>query len=94
MVKDSFLSCAITTATDGSDDGYIHCFKPGQPCADGKKVLDDETKKLLVAAAELNDDDDPCADDCDEEETNNNEALVEDMHEDEEEGCSEMSNED
>ena len=69
MVKDSFLSCAITTAIDGSGDGNIHCFKPGQPCADGEKVLDDETKKLLAAAAELNDDNDPFADDCDKEET-------------------------
>ena len=29
MVKDSFLSCAITTAIDGSDNSNIHCFTPG-----------------------------------------------------------------
>ena len=37
IVKDSFSSCAITTATDGSDDSKIHCFKLGQPCAKGEK---------------------------------------------------------
>ena len=45
MVKDSFLSCAITTSLDGSDDEKIHCFKPGQPCAAGRELLSEETKR-------------------------------------------------
>ena len=32
MVKNSFISCAITASTDGSNDDEIHCFKEGQPC--------------------------------------------------------------
>jgi len=36
VVKNSFLSCVITTSTDGSDDRAIHCFKDHQPCAEGK----------------------------------------------------------
>ena len=27
MVKDSFITCGITTSTDGSDDNCIHCLK-------------------------------------------------------------------
>ena len=33
-VTKSFLSCAITTSTDGSDNREIHCFKPNQPCSE------------------------------------------------------------
>jgi len=39
MVKGSFLSCVITTSTDGSDDSAIHCFKEHQPCAEVKTCL-------------------------------------------------------
>lgn len=46
MIKDSFVSCAITTSVTGSDDHKIHCFKEGQPCAEGKEKLDEEMKKL------------------------------------------------
>ena len=28
-IKQSFKSCAITTALDGSEDDNIHCFKKG-----------------------------------------------------------------
>lgn len=35
-ITKSFLICAITTSIDGSDDDEIHCFKSGQPCADGR----------------------------------------------------------
>ena len=43
VVKESFLSCAITTSLDGSDDEKIHCFKTGQPCAAGHELLAEET---------------------------------------------------
>ena len=35
-VKNSFKSCAITTALDGSEDSSIHCFKEGQPVEEEK----------------------------------------------------------
>ena len=31
----SFRNCAITVATDGSEDVQIHCRKEGQPCHAG-----------------------------------------------------------
>ena len=39
MMKKSFLSCAITAPTDGSNDSAIHCFKEHLPCAQGKDLL-------------------------------------------------------
>ena len=39
MIKESFMSCAITTSPSGSDDDKIHCFKPGQPCEAGRSAL-------------------------------------------------------
>ena len=74
MVKDSFLSCAITTSTDGSDDDKIHCFKPGQPCAAGRIMLEEETKK----AQEVDDDRDPFVSDIDNEESKENEVTIDD----------------
>ena len=74
MVKDSFLSCAITTSTNGSDDEKIHCFKQGQPCAAGRALLEEETKKLL-AQEEPVDDRDLFASDEDDEE---NEVTIHD----------------
>ena len=47
MAKESFVSCAITTSSDGSDDDKINCFKSGQPCAVGKALLQKETRKAL-----------------------------------------------
>lgn len=47
MVKDSFISCAITTTTDGSNG--IHYFKAGQPCVAGKSKVEEETKKLQAS---------------------------------------------
>ena len=40
MVKESFVSCAITTSIDGTDDDKIHCFNQGNhvllegPCSE------------------------------------------------------------
>ena len=58
MAKKSFLSCAITTSTYGSDDDNIHCFKTGQPCKTGRSLLDSETCNLQTVATdnELNED--------------------------------------
>ena len=35
MIINSFKSCALTVPVDGSEDGYIHCFKENQPCRAG-----------------------------------------------------------
>ena len=76
MVKDSFLSCAITTSLDGTDDDQIHCFKPGQPCAAGWELLAEESKRAQELAEII---DDPFASDEDEEE---NEAIIDDQDSD------------
>lgn len=44
-IKKSFLSCAITASTDGTDDDKIHCFKPGEDCAEGREILAEEMSK-------------------------------------------------
>ena len=66
-IKKSFVSCAIATSLDGSDDHKIHCFKDGQPCAEGKSSLD-EAMQALSASAVTGSDEDPFASDADEEE--------------------------
>ena len=74
IVEESFLSCAITTPIDGSQDDQIHCFKPGQPCADGRQFLAEEMEKTTSSTSNL--EEDPFASDDDEDEDNTNEALV------------------
>ena len=81
MVKESFLSCAITTSTDGSDDRNIHCFKSGQPCEAGRSVLEAETQKLLATSPDELVDNDPFATDTDEEEVESNEVLIDEEDE-------------
>ncbi len=39
MIINSFNSCALTVAVDGSEDGQIHCFKENQPCHVGLERL-------------------------------------------------------
>ena len=77
MVKESFVSCAITMSTNGCDDDKIHCFRSGQPCESGRSLLDMETQKLLTAPIN-NEDNDPFASDTDEEEAEMNEVLIDD----------------
>ena len=74
MVKESFVSCAITTSIEGTDDYKIHCFKPDQPCAAGRTLLREETEKARETPIDA--DDDPFASDEDEAENENNEATV------------------
>ena len=44
MIRKSFRCCALTLATDGSEDEEITCFKEGKPCAAGKRVLEEQMK--------------------------------------------------
>ena len=39
LIVHSFRICAITVATDGSEDDQIHCLKEGQPCHAGLSRL-------------------------------------------------------
>ena len=47
LIVDSFQSCGITVATDGSKDDEIHCMKSGQPAEGAKELLRTKTRKLL-----------------------------------------------
>ncbi|XP_044175381.1 uncharacterized protein LOC122958534 [Acropora millepora] len=39
IIVNSFKSCALTLAVDGSEDELIHCLKPSQPCHSGPALL-------------------------------------------------------
>jgi len=38
-IQNSFASCALTVAADGSEDFKIHCLKSGQPCHGAWEML-------------------------------------------------------
>ena len=59
MVANSFISCAITTPPDGSADNNIHCFKPGEPCEEGRSVLASADKMKTFGTDPDTNDDDP-----------------------------------
>ena len=42
IIRKSFKACALTSATDGSEDKDIHCFKEHQPCHAGLKMLTEQ----------------------------------------------------
>lgn len=39
IIQKSFVSCALTCATDGSQDDEITCLKNGHPCSEGRSML-------------------------------------------------------
>ena len=80
IVKESFISCGISAATDGSDDHKIHCYKPGQPCEKGRCVLAERMKEFNPSC--LDDNDDPFSSDEDPEETEMNEVCIDEDDED------------
>ena len=86
VVKNSFALCAITISPDGSEDEKIHCFKPGQPCEEGRSVLAEKIKNFGTHANET---DDPFSSDEDPEETDNNELCIDE--DDEEDSGGECS---
>lgn len=73
MIKDSFMSWAITTSPSGSDDDKIHCFKPGQPCEAGRSALSAAMEKLNTSPG--SGEADPFASDDDEDEAFSNELC-------------------
>ena len=42
LIRKSFKACALTSATDGTEDKEIHCFKEGQPCEAGLNMLKEQ----------------------------------------------------
>ena len=42
MIQKSFVSCAVSCATDGSQDDEITCFKEGKSCSEGRTMLKDQ----------------------------------------------------
>ena len=79
-IRKSFLSCAITGATDGSEDDRIHCFKEGQPCEGGLVILNERMKSMAISTEDNDDSDsDPFED---EDETEANEAVIDDCIDD------------
>lgn len=73
IINTSFLSYAITTSIDGSDDDQSHCFKEGQPCAEGRSKLDEEMKRIKAGQLVA---EDPFASDDDSEEIEENEIVI------------------
>ena len=53
LIIKSFKSCGLNLKTDGSEDHLIHCFKEGEPCANGLDMLK-EQQNLLSNAEYLN----------------------------------------
>ena len=53
LIIRSFKRCGLNLKTDGSEDHLIHCFKEGQPCANGLDMLK-EQQNLLSNAEYLN----------------------------------------
>ena len=39
MIINSFKSCTLTVAMDGSEDGHINCFTENRPCRAGLQRL-------------------------------------------------------
>ena len=65
-IKESFVSCAISTSP--LDIDKIHCLKQGQPCEGGRSRLEEELKKEDSVVSVEDDDRDPFASDLEEDE--------------------------
>ena len=65
--------CDYNTNIDGTEADAIHCFKEGQPCSDGKLLLDEKSHQLLQRLEDNDGDIDPFEDD---EEAECNEVRV------------------
>ena len=46
VIVESFKSCALNLANDGSEDERIHCFKPKEPCHAGRQQLKSQLSVL------------------------------------------------
>ena len=46
IITKSFKSCGLNLATDGSEDGQIHCFRKDSSCSIGAALLQQATDAL------------------------------------------------
>lgn len=76
-IRNSFLSCAVTTNTNGNEDHLIHCFKAGQPCESGLNDL--MVESMALASQQI--DQDPFASEEDDSEEEENEVFLDDSDE-------------
>ena len=79
IVQQSVVSCALSCSTDGNLDNEISCIKEGQPCSEGRSMLEKQLE--YVNTPELNPfvpDEIDTADACPEE------LIVDEDHESEE----------
>ena len=52
-IKKSFKSCGVNLPIDGTEDDSIHCFKEGQPCEEGRRMLREKMEELHSMAATM-----------------------------------------
>jgi len=76
LIKKSFKSCALTVATDGSEDDEIHCLKEDQPCYPAMEILKMARITNQFESLDIGDD---------EEEDENNEVMIESSDSEDEE---------
>ena len=82
-IRESFVSCAISTSSTGPDIDKIHCLKQGQPCEGGRSKLEEELKKADMVQDVEDDDRDPFGSEEDEDEERLNELWIEEEEMDE-----------
>ena len=74
-VINSFKVCGISVETDGTEDGLVHCIKPGGVAADAAAEILAETGTLIAGSNKDLDDSDPFASD---EELEDDETCIDD----------------
>lgn len=79
MVRESFISCAVTCATDGSQDDEITCFKKDQPCSAGREMLKEQLNYMNTIESNPF-----IAEECDVMEACPNELVIEEDEDDDE----------
>ena len=48
MIRDSFLSCVVTCATDRGQDDEITCLKEGKSCHEGRELLSEQFQLIYT----------------------------------------------
>ena len=79
MVRESFISCAVTCATDGSQDDEITCIKKDQPCSAGREMLKEQLNYMNTIESNPF-----IAEECDVMEACPNELVIEEDEDDDE----------
>ena len=75
VIINSFKVCGISVETDGTEDGLVHCIKPGGVAADATAEISAETAALIAGSNKDLDDSDTFASD---EELEDDETCIDD----------------